>query len=146
MNEKKNAEGVKFLFRLDQAALDKNKLIDLARNVIDESHDKRSFAERKMQDLRVNPTSVNLGATIGLGHAITNKNLSTNDKLYMVMHKYIALSLSENPKASKDKVLKRFCHEFAMSFPKEYGIEEAQKVAAPNTAELLAKRATQNVM
>ena len=127
MLEKKNAEGLKFMFRLDQAALDKSKLISLAHDVIDDSHDKRTFFERQVQDLRVNPTSINLGATIGLGHAVTNKNLSTNDKLYMVMHKYISLSLSENPKTSKDKALKRFCHEFAMSYPEEYGVNRHNK-------------------
>lgn len=145
MTEKKNVEGVRFLLRLDQAALDKGKLLDLARSVIDESHDQRSFAERKAQDLTVNPTSVNLGATIGLGHAITNKNLSTNDKLYMILHKYIALSLNENPKASKDKILQRFSREFAMTYPKEYGLEESKRVAPPQSIDMLSKQATQSM-
>ena len=124
MDVKRSAEGLKFILKLDMLGDDEKKLVQLAKEVIDESHDKRTFAERRNQDLQVNPTSINLGAAIGASHAMMNNNLSTNDKLYMVMNKYLKLALQKNPKASKDKALERFCRDFATAFPKEYGVKE----------------------
>lgn len=124
MDVKRSAEGLKFILKLDMLGDDEKKLVQLAKEVIDESHDKRTFAERRNQDLQVNPTSINLGAAIGASHALMNNNLSTNDKLYMVMNKYLKLALQKNPKASKDKALERFCRDFAAAFPKEYGVKE----------------------
>lgn len=128
MTTKKNAEGIKFIFKLDAATNDEKKLVELAKEAIEQSHDKRTFSERKNQDLRVNPTSINLGAAIGGSHAMMNTNLSTNDKLYMVMNKYIKLAQQKNPKISKDKALERFCTDFARTFPKEYGHKEPQQI------------------
>ena len=101
MTDKRNIEGVKFILKLDMSADDERKLVQLAKEAIDDSHDKRTFLERKNQDLRVNPTSINLGAAIGSGHAMMNNNLSTNDKLYMVMNKYIKLMQQKSPKITK---------------------------------------------
>lgn len=133
METKRSAEGLKFILKLDMLGDDEKKLVQLAKEVIDESHDKRTFAERRNQDLQVNPTSINLGAAIGASHALMKNNLSTNDKLYMVMNKYLKLALQKNPKASKDKALERFCNDFATAFPKEYGAKEtAQKNSSLN--------------
>jgi hypothetical protein len=123
MTDNKKADGLRFILKLDIMADDERKLVQLAREIIDDSHDKRTFLERKNQDLQVNPTSINLGAAIGASHAMMNNNLSTNDKLYMVMNKYLKLALQKNPKASKDKALERFCKDFAAAFPKEYGMK-----------------------
>ena len=101
--------------------------MQLAKEAIDDSHDKRTFLERKNQDLRVNPTSINLGAAIGSGHAMMNNNLSTNDKLYMVMNKYIKLMQQKNPKITKDKALDNFCKVFSTEFPNEYGLKPTQR-------------------
>ena len=125
MDANNNTEKSDFIKRLKQATEDEDKLIQLAKEAIEESHDKRTFLERKNQDLSVNPTCINLGATIGIGHAIMNNNLSTKDKLYMIMDRYIKLALQKNHKASKDKALERFCKDFANAFPKEYGIKKA---------------------
>jgi hypothetical protein len=123
MTDKRNIEGVKFILKLDMSADDERKLVQLAKEAIDDSHDKRTFLERKNQDLRVNPTSINLGAAIGSGHAMMNNNLSTNDKLYMVMNKYIKLMQQKSPKITKEKALDNFCKIFAAEFPNEYGIK-----------------------
>ena len=127
MTDKKNAEGLKFILKLDMLADDEKKLVQLAKEAIDDSHDKRTFLERKNQDLRVNPTSINLGAAIGSGHAMMNNNLSTNDKLYMVMNKYIKLMQQKNPKITKDKALDNFCKVFSTEFPNEYGLKPTQR-------------------
>lgn len=124
MTDKKNIESVKFLFELNSCADNEEKLVQLAGEAVVKSHDKRTFVERKNQDLSVNPASINLGAAIAKSHALMNHNLSTNDKLYMIMHKYLNAVLQKNPKASKDKALERFCADFAAKFPKEYGVKQ----------------------
>ena len=123
MVEKKNTEGLKFILRLNMVADDKDKLVLLAKQAVDESHDKRTFTERKNQDLRVNATSIKLGATIADAHVMLNNNLSTNDKLYKIMDRYINL-VSEKHKITKDEALKHFCKDFANKFPQEYGKEQ----------------------
>lgn len=143
-----NSENLKFLLKLDQAAAmaakknprdaaflrtlcravisaDKDSLLSLAREAIDESHDGRSFSQRRSRDLIVNPASISMGATFGLGHALMGANLSTKDKLYMVMNEYINLSVGHNAKASKDRALAKFCHDFAEKYPREFGAENA---------------------
>ncbi|MBQ8481865.1 MAG: hypothetical protein IJ532_04975 [Alphaproteobacteria bacterium] len=127
MTDKKNTEGLKFILKLDMMADDEKKLVQLAKEAIDDSHDKRTFLERKNQDLRVNPTSINLGAAIGSSHAIMNNNLSTNDKLYMIMNKYIKLVQQKNPKMTKDKALDNFCKVFSAEFPNEYGVKTIER-------------------
>lgn len=124
MTEKKNSEGLKFILKLDMAANDENKLLQLAREAIAESHDQRTFLQRSGQDLRVNPTSINLGAAIGTGHAMMNTNLSTNDKLNMVINKYLKLTIEKNPKISKEKALDKFCKDFAAAHPEQYGVKK----------------------
>ena len=139
MTDKKNAEGLKFILKLDMMADDEKKLVQLAKEAIDDSHDKRTFLERKSQDLRVNPTSINLGAAIGSSHAIMNNNLSTNDKLYMVMNKYIKLMQQKNPKTTKDKALESFCKVFSTEFPNEYGIKPIQRGSVELNATMLKR-------
>ena len=63
-----------------------------------------------------------MGAAIGKSHAVMNNNLSTNDKLYMVMNKYIKLIQQQNPKITKEKALADFCKTFAADFPAEFGL------------------------
>ena len=149
MADKINPESLKFLLKLDQAAAmaekktpkdaaflralyravlgaDKEQLVSLASDVIDKSHDGRSFSERRSRDLIVNPASIGMGATFGLGHALMGANLSTKDKLYMVMNEYINLSVGGNAKASKDRALAKFCHEFAEKYPRQFGAENAE--------------------
>ena len=120
MAEKKQAEGVKFLLKLDQAALSKDGLLDLAQEVISQSHDKRTFVERDGYDLYVNPTSVKLGSLIGLRKAIKNENLGTNDRLNMIMQKYISISTA-NGRMSAESAIKHFRKEFAAKHPQEFG-------------------------
>lgn len=139
MTEKKNPESSNFANRLDQAATDKDKLLQLARDVIDESHDGRSFSQRRSRDLRVNPTGIFVGDAIARVHEKANANLSTNDKLYMVMQQYINLSIAGNPRASKDKALAKFCQEFAQKYPKEFGAENVSgRVISPQMKQNMA--------
>jgi len=139
MTDKKNSEGLKFILKLDMCANDEKKLVQLAGEAITDSHDKRTFSERRNQDLRVNPTSINLGAAIGTGHAMMNNNLSTNDKLYMIINKYLKLAQQKNPKISKDKALEHFCKDFANSFPAEFGAEHKMQ-RTPEIRTLIAMR------
>lgn len=125
MNTINNTEKSDFIKKLKLVAEDENGLIRLAKEAIEQSHDKRTFLERKNQDLSVNPTCINLGATIGIGHAMMNNYLSTKDKLYIIMDRYIKHALQKNARISKDKALERFCKDFAAAFPKEYGIKKA---------------------
>lgn len=139
MTDKKNSEGLKFVLKLDMCANDEKKLVQLAGEAIADSHDKRTFSERRNQDLRVNPTSINLGAAIGTSHAMMNNNLSTNDKLYMIMNKYLKLAQQKNSKISKDKALEHFCKDFANSFPVEFGAERKTQ-RTPEIKNLIAMR------
>ena len=123
---KNNSKGFEFIQRL-QVSDDENKLVRLAKEAIDESHDQRTFLERKNKDLRFNPCGVNIGNVIAIGHAMANNDFTTKDKLYMVLEKYINLVQQKNPLTSKDKALERFEHNFAAAFPKEYGVKEAVK-------------------
>lgn len=126
MIDNKPSEGLSFMMKLNNAAFDKKELVRLAHEAIMDSHDQRTFVERQGKDLRVNPTSINLGATVGMGHAILNHNLSTNDKLNMVMKKYIDLAVKDNPDISKESALKSFCKDFAKSYPEEYGAKSGE--------------------
>lgn len=128
-NAKAGSSG--FIFKLGAAAKDKDSLLQLARDVIDESHDKRTFDERRKQDLYANPTSIKLGSLVGLRKAITNKNLSTNDKLYMILQNYITLATANN-RTSPDNALKHFCKDFAAKYPKEFGANKAEHANTGN--------------
>ena len=125
MDENAKAGGSGFIFKLSAAAKNKDSLLQLACDAINESHDKRTFAERRKQDLYVNPTSIKLYELAGLRKAITNKNLSTNDKLYMIMQNYINLLTAGNH-TSPENALKHFCKDFAAKFPKEFGVNKAE--------------------
>lgn len=144
MTENKTSEGLKFLMKLDMSAHSEKMLLQLAKDAIDESHDKRTFIERKGRDLLVNPSSVGLYAAIGKGHAISNANISTNDKLYMVMDSYIKLAKEHNPNVNKDKVLDRFCRAFAERFPLEYEGKVVANKAEQNQTNYYVLRKMQN--
>ena len=115
-----------FKLKLDSVAFGKDDLIKLAKETIDVSHDHRTFSEREGRDLIVNPTSIKVGATVGMGRAIMNKNLSTNDKLYMIMNKYISLVRSKNPLASEYMALDSFRKDFAKKYPEEFGVKNCK--------------------
>jgi len=137
MTDNKPSEGLDFMMKLNTASFDEKKLVQLAHSAIVDSHDQRTFLEREGKDLRVNPTSINLGATIGMGHAILNHNLSTNDKLNMVMKKYIDLVVRNNPKTTKEEALNSFCKDFAKQYPNEYGKKDNSPSKQTNLNPLL---------
>jgi len=128
MVENKKAEGLKFLLKLDQASAEKGKLLELARDAVRESHDHRAFSNRK--ELITNPDSLDINAAFARSHALMNANFSTNDKLYLIMKRYVELAAKENPRMSKGRALADFCHEFAAAFPQEYGAAAAAKINA----------------
>ncbi len=126
MSEDKKAEGLRFIFRLDLASTEKGKLLELARDSIRESHSHRTFSDRK--DLLLNPDTLHINSAYATGHAIMNANFSTNDKLYMIMHRYVSLVSKENPKMSQAKALEKFRADFAAAYPQEFGAKaEPQK-------------------
>lgn len=123
MNTNINPEKPDFIKKLEQVGEDEKALIRLAKEAINESHDKRTFLERKNRDIRFNPCGIAIGNAIATGHAMANSVFTTKDKLYMVMKKYIDLTIQKKPKISKDEALNKFCRDFAAEFPKEYGIQ-----------------------
>lgn len=128
MTENKKAEGKSFLSKLDQASADKGKLLELARDTIRESHNKLTFLGRK--DLSVKSISLHIRAAFAERKANVNSpEFSSNDRLYMIMQKYVELSKSNNPKVSEEKALNDFCKDFAAAYPKEYGVKSEQRSA-----------------
>lgn len=127
MVENKKAEGLKFLLKLDQASAEKGKLLELARDAVRESHNHSTFSMRK--DLITNPNSLDINAAFARSHAMMNANFSTNDKLYLIMQRYVLLAEKETPRVSKAKALDRFIKEFAAAYPQEYGVQTTAKTA-----------------
>ena len=114
-------ESMNFYIKLKSCSEDKGLLLRMAAEAIAFSHDKRTLAQRRNQDLQFNPTSINLGSTIGTIRAFHKQNLSTNDKLCMIINKYINLETKNNPKFNKNKALDNFDREFAEQYPKQHG-------------------------
>ena len=110
-----------FLMKLNGCASDKKLLLRMAAEAIAHSHDHRTLAQRRSQDLQFNPTSINLRACIGKIHALNNQNLSTNDKLCMVINEYINLEIKDNPKTHKDTALEHFNQQFLNLYPQQHG-------------------------
>lgn len=127
MTDAKNKENLKFAIRLKAAAENAEKLVALAGRVIAESHDKRTFSERRRQDLQVSSTGVNLGAAVARGRYLLDNNLSTNDKLYVIMNKYAALLRQNDQSVTKDAALERFCRDLAAKYPEAYGRQQIKR-------------------
>ncbi|MBR6355619.1 MAG: hypothetical protein IKR92_02075 [Alphaproteobacteria bacterium] len=143
MAENKKAEGLKFLVKLNQASAEPGKLLELARDSIRESHDHRTFSGRS--DLIVNADALDINKAYAYGHAVMNANFSTNDKLYLIMYRYVQLAVKDNPLTSKAKALAHFCKEFAAAYPQEYGVKSKQKVDDKSkAAPLLMMKSAQN--
>ena len=122
MNENKKSEGKEFKERLANAD-NKSKLVELARDSIIHSHDKRAFSERK--ELITASGGLHLRSVYALGRSETPE-FSTNDRLYMIMYKYMMMSVKNNPLASdsaKEKAIIQFKKDFAEKYPQEYGIK-----------------------
>ena len=105
MTDNTPSVGLTFKLRLDSIVSSTEDLVKLAKETMDVSHDHRTFSEREGKDLIVNPTSIKVGATIGMGRAIMNKNLSTNDKLYMIMNPTILGQILVLPLAIRQTIL-----------------------------------------
>jgi len=125
MVDNKTIKRPSFIFELGAVADDKDKLLELARGAIAESHDHRTFAERK--DLIKNADCLDINARRALLKAMTSTNLSTNNKLYLIMERYVELEEKKHPKASRAKALDKFFEEFAAKYPQEFGIDGAEK-------------------
>lgn len=126
MADNKTIKRPSFIFELGAAADDKDKLLELARGAIAESHDHRTFVERKELNKKADVLAMN--ARWALLKAMTSTNLSTNNKLYLIMERYVNLAEKQHPKISKAKALDNFFKDFAAKYPKEYGAEGANKV------------------
>lgn len=139
MVENKHAEGLKFMFRLDQASADKDKLLELAHTTLCESHSKRTFTDRCGKDL--NLLSLDLGETQARIHILANKEVSTKDKLCMIIKRYVVLSQKDNPRISEKRAIDNFCSELQKRYPKEYGVEPKDKAAVKQPFNLMMKSA-----
>ncbi len=125
MADNKTIKRPSFIFELGAAADDKDKLLELARGAIAESHDHRTFVERKELNKKSDVLAMN--ARWALLKAMTSTNLSTNNKLYLIMERYVTLAEKQHPKISKAKALDNFFKDFAAKYPKEYGAEGINK-------------------
>ena len=125
MVEKKGPEGIRFICRLDRATVEADGLLKLAHDVIDESHDHRTFDERR--ELIKNADGLKVNAAVAQFKAMSGTDLSTNNKLYMIMERYVELEEKKHPKASRAKALDKFFEEFAAKYPQEFGIDGAEK-------------------
>lgn len=126
MTEKKKSTGLEFLLlKLNPAANNKDMLVELAHEALCKSHSKRTFVERCGKDLYLH--SLSLGANIAHIHAMTNKELTTSDKLYMVIKKYVELEQKNNPLMSETKAINNFCADLQKKCPQEYGIATPNK-------------------
>lgn len=114
-------DSMQFYTKLKDCSENKDSLLKMAAEAIAFSHDKRTLAQRRSQDLQFNPTSINLASTIGTIRAFHKQNLSTNDKLCMIINKYIGLAIKDNPKLNKPKALEDFDCEFAKRYPNMHG-------------------------
>ena len=120
-----NFGGKDFMASLNFAAESKEVLLALARDVIQKSHSKRTFLERKLPE---NETALKMRATFAMMNIATKKDLSTDDRL-------ILLKLRYNSKGFGD-----FDKDFRKAFPKEYGINEQpspEKVKQPLNPNLI---------
>ena len=125
MVNEKNKEGINFLLKLDAlvARQDSDGLVDMAGEAIARSHDGRTFLQRKDRDLTLNPTVIKLKAIVGNSNALNNLDLSTNDRLYMIMNRYIGLEVVKSGKMTPEKALDKFCRQLAEKDPILYGAE-----------------------
>lgn len=150
MTENKKAEGLEFLLRkLNPAANDKDKLVDLAHEAICSSHTKRTFTERRGKGLDL--LSLNLGEARARIHLMANREFTTDDKLYFIIKRYVDLAQKENPRTSEKSAINEFCTEFQKRYPKEYGAKSEQRSAdvqkaadKSNIAPLLMMKSAQN--
>ncbi len=139
MVENRTNKRSSFIFELGAAADDKDKLLKLAHDAIVESpsSDKPSFVERK--DLNKSPDSLEMNARWALLKAMTSSNLSTNNKLYLIMERYVLLQEKQHPKISRAKALENFFKDFAAQYPKEYGVKGTQQVHTGMVAHITAR-------
>jgi len=137
MADNKTVKRPSFIFELGAAADDKDKLLKLAHDAIVESpsHDKPTFVDRK--DLNKSADSLEMNARWALLKAMTNTHLSTNNKLYLIMERYVQMQEKQHPKISRAKALDNFFRDFAESYPREYGAADAQKTADKNDKQIL---------
>lgn len=139
MVENRKSEGLNFLLCKLPAANDKNKLVELAHETLCMSHSKRTFMERRSKDL--NLLALGLGERIGRIHAMTNTVVTTNDKLYLIIKKYVDLEQRNSPKISEKTAIDNFCKELRERCPKEYGVEHKEKVSERQPFNLIMKSA-----
>lgn len=150
MAENKKSEGLEFLLRkLNPAANDKDKLVDLAHEAICMSHTKRTFIERRGKGLDL--LSLNLGEAQARIHIMANREFTTNDKLYYIIKRYVDLVQKENPRTPEKSAIDEFCEKLQERYPKEYGAKSAQKSAdlqkaadKSNIAPLLMMKSARN--
>lgn len=103
--------GQKFMAELDLAAQNKNDLLLLACDVIQNSHTKRTFLERKLPE---NETALDMRATYAMMNAYTRKDLSTDQRLILIKQRYRKMNFGD------------FDKDFRKAFPKEFGAEKSR--------------------
>ena len=86
--KKKITVGQQFIKLLENAAKDKNRLLDLASGVIKRSHSKRGLKNRNLPD---SESAVKLNASIAKFNAMAGKDVSTDGMLAMIVKKSLDL-------------------------------------------------------
>ncbi len=135
MTENKNAEGLKFLLKLDLAGANQDKLLELAHTSIAESKSHRTIKERK--DLITNSDALEINAARARIKAMVSTDLSTNNKLYLIMERYVKIAENQHPKISHHKALDEFFTKFSQKYPDDYGIAKQQLTEQKNQNQIL---------
>ena len=103
--------GQKFMAELELAAENKDDLLKLAGKVIQNSHTKRTFIERKLPE---NETALDMRATYAMMNVFTRKDLSTDQRLILIKQRYRKMQFGD------------FDKDFRKAFPKEFGVEKGK--------------------
>lgn len=105
---KKLTAGQKFLVLLNESADSKDALLNLASSVIKVSHSKRDLKSRGLPETEA---AVKMRSALARAHAITNRDVSTDDMLVMISHTYNSKGFGSPTKFNED---------FKKKFPEQY--------------------------
>ena len=126
--KKKITAGQQFMKLLENAAKDKDRLLDLASAVIKHSHSKRGLKSRNLPD---NESAVKMNASIAKFNAMAGKDVSTDGMLAMVANTYRQEGFG-SPKKFKEDFEKKHPEEYDKQTAKTAVILMAQSRAAVN--------------
>ena len=104
------------------AARDKEGLLLMAHNALENSHTKRSYKER---DIPETPVALNMKATYAIAGAMRGKDLSTDQRLILIKQRYQKLGFGD------------FDKDFKKAYPQDYS---RKNVTLSPVAQILTER------